>query len=290
MPTPRQTVVLCLTAGTLALLLAACAGDAGDWKSAQQADTQEAYDAFLAKHADSKFAPQARERAAQLVEQRDWATATQADTPEAYQAFIAQHADGKWTQEARIRVENFNVLAAAAPDAPAGAASTAPAPAPAPAVAAPVAAATAKVAAAPVAAAAPPAAAPAATPKPLPVAARTPAPVPASARAAAPTPAARAGTAAAPAAATAAPSGASSAGIRVQLGAFSSVDKAEAEWSRARGKFPALQALEPRITPAETKAGRLFRLQAGVADAAAAQQLCDSLKAASQPCLVVPAK
>ena len=264
MPTPRQTVVLCLTAGTLALLLAACAGDAGDWKSAQQADTQEAYDAFLAKHADSKFAPQARERAAQLVEQRDWATATQADTPEAYQAFIAQHADGKWTQEARIRVENFNVLAAAAPDAP--------------------------VAAAPVAAAAPPAAAPAATPKPLPVAARTPAPVPASARAAAPTPAARAGTAAAAAIATAAPSGASSAGIRVQLGAFSSVDKAEAEWSRARGKFPALQALEPRITPAETKAGRLFRLQAGVADAAAAQQLCDSLKAASQPCLVVPAK
>ena len=282
MPTPRQTVVLCLTAGALAWLLAGCAGDAGDWKSAQQADTQEAYDAFLARHADSKYAPQARERTAQLIEQRDWAVATQADTPEAYQAFIAQHADGKWTQEARIRVENFNVLAAAAPDAPAGAPSTTSAPAAVSAAAAPVgaAAATAKVTAAPAAENAPaPTApapnAPAPTPKPLPVAARTPAPVPASTRAAT-------------SASTAA--GESAVGVRVQLGAFSSVDKAEAEWGRARGKFPALQSLEPRITPAQTKAGRLFRLQAGVADAAAAQQLCDALKAASQPCLVVPAK
>jgi cell division septation protein DedD len=85
--------------------------------------------------------------------------------------------------------------------------------------------------------------------------------------------------------------GASSAsGFRVQLGAFSSVDKAESEWTRARGRFPALQSLEPRITPVQTQAGRLFRLQAGVPDEAAGKSLCDSLKGGGQPCLVVPVK
>ena len=77
---------------------------------------------------------------------------------------------------------------------------------------------------------------------------------------------------------------------RVQLGAFSSVDKAEAEWTRARARFTPLQALEPRITPADTRVGRLFRLQAALPDAAAAKALCDELKAAGQACLVVPAK
>lgn len=227
----------------VALLLAACAGDVGDWKSAQEADTQEAYEAFLARHPDSSFAPQAKERSAQLLEERDWAAATRSDTPEAYQKFIGQHPDGKWTQEARIRVENFNVMAAAAPEIPAET----------PAVAA----------------------APKAAPAPAPAAAVVAATAPAAAKAAS-----GPGTA----------SGAGASAFRVQLGAFSSVDKAESEWTRARGRFPALQSLEPRITPVQTQAGRLFRLQAGVPDEAAAKGLCDTLKGGGQPCLVVPVK
>lgn len=78
------------------------------------------------------------------------------------------------------------------------------------------------------------------------------------------------------------------AGYRVQLGAFSSVAKAEAEWARVRGRFPELQSLEPRITAAQTRAGRLFRLQAGVPGAAEAARLCDTLKGSGQACLVVP--
>jgi cell division septation protein DedD len=242
MSTKRPTVPVALVRGAtlFALLaLAACAGDAGDWKRAQQADTQAAYDAFVAKYPDSEFAAQARERAAQLAEQRDWDAATRADTPEAYQKFVAQHADGKWTEEARIRIENFNLMAASAPEAPAE-------------TVAPNAAAPAPVAARAVRAAS----------APRPVAAKTPAPA----------------------------AGATGDGARVQLGAFSSVDKAEAEWTRARARFTTLQALEPRITPAETRAGRLFRLQAALPDADAAKALCDELKAAGQACLVVPSK
>jgi cell division protein FtsN len=225
------------------LALAGCARDGQDWRSAQDADTQEAYDAFLAKFPESEFAPKARERAAQLLEERDWAVATQADTPEAYQKFVAAHGDGKWTQEARIRIENFNVMAASAPEMPAAAATAPPA--------------------APAAAAARPAApAPASAPRP----------------AATPAPAAAAG--------TAAPAGEH----RVQLGAFSSVEKAESEWARVRERFAPLKSLEPRINAVQTAAGRLFRLQAGLPDAAAARALCDTLKAGGQACLYVPPK
>jgi cell division septation protein DedD len=216
------------------LALAGCARDGQDWRSAQDADTQEAYDAFLAKYPQSEFAPKAKERAAQLMEERDWAVATQSDTPEAYQKFVAAHADGKWTQEARIRIENFNVMAASAPEVPAPAASAAPATRPA-----------------------------------------APAPV------SAPKPAATQ----APAAASASPGE-----HRVQLGAFSSVEKAEAEWARVRERFAPLQSLEPRITAVQTAAGRLFRLQAGLPDAAAAKALCDTVKAGGQACLYVPPK
>jgi cell division septation protein DedD len=222
----------------LALLgLAGCARDGQDWSSAQAADTQEAYDDFVTRHPQSEFVAKAKVRSAQLAEERDWAVATQADSPEGYIKFISQHPDGKWTQEARIRVENFNVMAASAPDAAPGPASpVATAPATAPAAKAPQ--------AAPVAAAGPA------------VAATSP----------------QAG------------------GHRIQLGAFSTVEKAEAEWSRLRARFAPLQSLEPRIGAAQTPAGRLFRLQAGLPGAAEAKSLCDTLKAGGQACLYVPPK
>ena len=233
------------------LALAGCARDGRDWSSAQDADTQEAYEAFLAKHPQSEFAPQAKSRAAQLVEERDWSVATQADSPESYRKFVEQHPDGKWTQEARIRVENFNVMTASAPEGPpAAAGATTPAVAAATTPAMPLAPAAASAVRAP-GAASPGAAAGAA----------------ATNRAAAP------------------------GEHRVQLGAFSSVAKAEAEWARVRARFAPLNSLEPRITAVQTAAGRLFRLQAaGLPAAADAKALCDTLKAGGQACLYVPPK
>lgn len=245
MPTPRPPAAASpVVAAALLVLLAlgGCARDGRDWRSAQQADTQEAYDAFLAKHPASEFAPKAKERAGQFVEERDWASATTSDSPEAYQSFIGRHPRGKWTQEARIRVENFYVMAATAPEVPAASA------------------ASAQTTAAVAASVSPPAARPAAT--------------------------------AAPGAPPDAVAGAAgNAGEhRVQLGAFSSLENAEAEWTRVRERFAALQSLDPRITAVQTEARRLFRLQATLPDAAAAKALCEKLKADGQACLYVPPK
>ena len=53
-------------------LIAGCSRERIDWKSAEAADTQEAYDHFLERHPDSELATQARARIAQLAEDKDW--------------------------------------------------------------------------------------------------------------------------------------------------------------------------------------------------------------------------
>ncbi len=88
-------------------LLAGCSREKIDWKSAEAADTVEAYDHFLERHPDGELSTQARARVSQLNEERDWKRASATDTLQAYQQFLAQHENGKWTGEARIRVENF---------------------------------------------------------------------------------------------------------------------------------------------------------------------------------------
>ena len=111
--------------GSIALLtmvtiaVAGCSRVGADWKAAQAADTTEAYQDFLHQHPDSEFGLAAQERVRQLAEERDWEQASRADTLDAYQQFVAAHADGKWAQEARVRIENFQLTAAAAAAAPA---------------------------------------------------------------------------------------------------------------------------------------------------------------------------
>ncbi|MFO1426635.1 MAG: hypothetical protein U1F11_06600 [Steroidobacteraceae bacterium] len=244
-------------------LLVACSGVKQDWRSAQAADTLEAYDAFLAKHGDSEFATLAKERVTQLTEERDWEIATQSDTTESYQKFLTQHPEGKWSQEARVRIENFNVMnAAAAPPrrrprllAKPATAATAPSPRHA-------------------AAAAPKAPAPKAPAPAAPVERTVP---PAAARN---RPAPQKAPAAAAAAGAAAPASSS---------ARSTEAKARAEWRRLQSKFAALKGHEPQIAAAQTPAGKLYRLQMRVADEAAGAKLCATLKAGGQGCIVVPA-
>ena len=246
------------------LLLGGCSRESGDWKSAQGADTIEAYDGFLKQHPQSEFAAQALERTKQLAEERDWQVATQADTADAYQQFLTQYPEGKWAQEARVRIENFNVMDGG------GSAATTPAATPpateAAAAKEPVAASAAPVAAAATASA--PAVAPAAAP-----AASAPAPKPAVKPAAAEKPA--------PAAAGK---------FRVQLGAFSSEDTARAEWRRATGRFAELKSLSPLVTAAQTGSGKLYRLQTSLASEASARDLCARLKAGGQACIYVPVR
>ena len=268
----RSAWSIVLTASVL-VIAAGCSRENQDWRSAQAADTSEAYDDFAAKHPQSEFAAQAKSRVKQLAEERDWERSTVADTAEAYQQFLAQHPDGKWAQEARVRIENFNVIdGAPKPDAAA-------------AVAAPAKTVSTKQATVDKATPAKPAlpAAPDAVPKgaaalkPMP----TPKPAPAVKTAATPKPV----SVPKPAAVVKA----SVAGHHIQLGAFSNAAKADAEWARVSGAFGELKGLASHVVAAQTAAGKLYRLQVAVPSEERGRALCKALAARKQACVYVRA-
>jgi cell division septation protein DedD len=107
---------------------------------------------------------------------------------------------------------------------------------------------------------------------------------------AAPTPPAAAGEAASvPPVAPADPAvPVSGSGFGVQLGAFSSADRANAEWSRLKVDAGGmLDGLEPRVVVGETGGKSIYRLQAEVRDEAQARAICGGLKVANKPCVPV---
>lgn len=313
-------MVLTFRAGKLATLaaavavLAACSREQQDWRSAEASDTVEAYGEFLKDHPESELVRQARARLTQLSEDRAWSQAGSADTVDAYKQFLAQYPNGKWSQEARIRVENFelgmapigagatdaassaaSVSAIAAGPSPAGSnmppasgnAAGAPLSAGAPAQA-PASPATAGYAAGSAAASGYAGASPSTSGA---AAGYATAPAPA----AAPFPSATAPTASAAAAAAPSPASIASAwrstdttAFGVQLGAFASENAATSQWQQLVARFnEQLRGLAPHVVSAETATGRLFRLQALVADEATARALCDMLRKESQACVPV---
>ena len=228
-------MMVTVRAGTIAAaivflaVVAGCSREQQDWRSAESADSIEAYGLFIEQHPDSELATQAHTRISQLGEDRDWQATASADTADAYRQFLSQHPNGKWTQEARIRIENFALGAAPSEGATVAPAQDSPRPA---AVAAQV--------------------------KPAPV----PPPV-------------------------SMPQGGSG-DYGIQLGAFSSQDKANAEWRLLAARFTAqLQGLVPRVVAVTTSAGSLFRLQATVSDEAQSRGICDALKKQAQGCVPV---
>lgn len=85
----------------------------------------------------------------------------------------------------------------------------------------------------------------------------------------------------------AAPAAAPSGGVGVQVGAFSSKDKAEAAWTQLGTKAGgALSGVSHRVVQGTAEAGTVYRLQAVAPDAGAAQTLCSKLKAAGISCQV----
>jgi hypothetical protein len=274
-------------------LLAGCSRERLDWKSAESADTLEAYDHFVVLHPDSALATQARARMTQLVEDRDWQRASSADTAESYKQFLAQHANGKWAEEARIRAENFALDGNPSPNSPVVVSDSAPAANMAgasPQPDAPVPSVPAHSTPAPAAAAGKPA--PIKPPAPAAAASApngsskhtSPDPTVAAAPAKAPgklTPAA-----AASPAATAVASGDS--GFGIQLGAFGTQAAALGAWKNLQVRFdPQLHGLFAHAVPVHATAGQLFRLQSPVGDEARARGICAALVQQSQPCVVV---
>lgn len=236
------------------LALAACT-DRREWRNAQAADTLEAYEAYLAANPAGDYAPRAQRRLEELKEQRDWRIATEVDTADAYRSFIDAHPKGRWVREARIRIQNFLLdpmpppLEDLRPPEP-GAPMEAPPAVPAEdAVAAPT---------------------PSAVDDPL-FETPTPSAVPAEDAAAAP------------------PDLPPAVSHRIQLGAFASRERAQAEWAQARARHRELLGLVPMITPVGADGGAgLYRLQAGVASESQAREICRVLTAAAQPCVYAP--
>lgn len=95
---------------------------------------------------------------------------------------------------------------------------------------------------------------------------------------------------AAPASATTTSSGGS--GFGIQLGAFSSADRANAEWKKIKqASSGTLDGLEPRVVVGESAGKTLYRLQAEVRDEAQARAICSGLKLDKTPCVpVLPVK
>jgi sporulation related protein len=279
-------------AGTIVLMAAAvllsagCSREQQDWRSAESADTSEAWARFIEQHPESELISQARARIAQLAEAQDWHTARVAGTAEAYRAFLARHPTGKLAEEARIHIESFSFgsaprIAPASPEELASASAGVPA----------LQVATGEAAA--------PQPAATATPDAAATSAATPSP-PGFAQPGEP---AQAGTAAAPAAVAAAPIAVAAAtppvgtpegsdsptdGYGVQLGAFGNPASADREWQRLQERFGSqLGGLSPRIVVASSGTGQLYRLQASAGGEAQARAICDSLKEQSQACVPV---
>ena len=275
-----RLVLLALVAG----MAAACSREQQDWRSAESADTTEAWQRFLEQHPESEMVSEAHNRITQLQVRRDFEYADKIGTVEAYRDFLTHHPNGTWSEQARIRIESFSFGSAPriSPPTPEEVASFS----------------DSGVRALRLASAAAPPAGPASgeaavgEPAALPLSpASSAGPVgpaaPADGRA---TP----GEAAQAADAVVTPAAPAETGARaeygIQLGAFGSEASAGREWQRLQVRFGAeLGSLSPRIVPAESDSRQLYRLQVAAAGEAQARALCDSLREQAQACIpVVP--
>ena len=246
----------------LALLatLCACSSEQQDWRSAEGADTSEAWGRFIEQHPDSELAAQAHARIAQLAEQLDWQHASAIATAQGYRQFLGHHASGTHAEEARIRIEAFALGSAprTMPQRPEEVAAGGPSGVNALQLAT---------------IAAPPSQPSAAQENP-----------------------GGQGVADGAALRSARVAGAQAArdgeppqaDYAVQLGAFGSEASAGREWQRLQGRFGAqLQGLSPRIVVASSDGSELYRLQAPASGEAQARAICNSLKEQAQACVPV---
>jgi cell division septation protein DedD len=126
------------------------------------------------------------------------------------------------------------------------------------------------------------------TGSPEPAATASTAPVPA--KSAAAKSAAASKVASASAKSSTAKSGAAAHGNFVQLGAFSSKERAQSEWKTLAARFPTeLKSLKPDYVQGTSKHGTVYRLRVPVSSVAAGKGLCGTLKKHSQLCVPVTA-
>jgi hypothetical protein len=75
-------------------------------------------------------------------------------------------------------------------------------------------------------------------------------------------------------------------GVGVQVGAYSSHERAEAGWSTLSTRYPALSGVSHRIVQATVDGAQIFRLQAVAGDVKTATELCHTLQGQGADCQV----
>ena len=75
-------------------------------------------------------------------------------------------------------------------------------------------------------------------------------------------------------------------GVGVQVGAYSSRERAEAGWSTLATRYPALDGVRHRVVEGTLDGSPIFRLQAVAGDVKAANALCSSLRSQGGDCQV----
>jgi len=252
----------------LAALLGACSNPEDDFRAAEQAGTEAAWREFIAQHPDNALAGQARMRLDDLLEQQDWARAQESGTAEALRAYLQAHPMGpnadaaleqlldlerRYIWQTAVRTasrEAFENFLLQYPDAP-----------------------EADEARERIAALSPPVPAKAARP-----AAATAAP--AKAPATAPRPASTAKVAAPKA---------SAGSTRLQLGAFSTRERALQQRQLLESRFS--QILPGPLSvdaPGSGSRDQLHRLRSAPMSEAQARSTCATLREQGQACMVVP--
>jgi len=254
---------LVMAAAAMALI-SGCSNPEADWHKAEAEDTEAAYQAFLDRHPEGEWAQKAHAQLDAMRDERDWESAQVSDAIQAYNSYLLAHPTGAHMGEARQRISELET--AAAWEAASGAGTRealedfliryADSP-------------QAEEARTQLAELAPPRA-------PATTASRS---QPAATRPVATKPAARPATGK-PAASTP-PRG----NYHVQLGAFSSADKARAAKARLEQSHHAI--VGPLSVQGPTGNDGIYRVRSAGMTEAAARSACQSLKRAGQDCVVV---
>ena len=263
-----------------------CSRQQSDWQKTREANSTDAYEQFLKKYPSGEFSAQAQARLKEKYEERDWQKARDTDTLEAYQSFLQQYPEGKDTEEARVRVENFTLAQtpSGTGSAPGTASGTGAPNGPAPGAQAPGGSSPGSVgsgAAASRSSSMQPSNAAAPGSEESEVAPSGNAPGVASRhRAERPAASAKSGSGARGA----------SGKYAVQLGAFKSGHAAaHKRWEHLQKEYPKLFAgLSSKVVPKKSGGATLYRLQAVGMSEAHARSICSTLKAKSQPCVLIP--
>ncbi len=108
----KWIAVWMLAACLAACLAAACSRQESGWRSAADADSVAAYEAYLRDFPAGPQADEARQRLRELQDEAAWANVERAQPPESWQRYLGDWPDGRHADTARER------LAAFVPDRP----------------------------------------------------------------------------------------------------------------------------------------------------------------------------